>query len=1000
MVYSTNEIFPQLSSGIALSKGLSAFPSLWDGLVGYWSPELGKQGAQLFDFSNYKRNASFIAGVPATDYIPGKFGYALQLSASPEKYLEMGNIPQLENASKDLSFVWLMKEVNIGNNYNALLTFDADNALSPGVDIYTYSSDSLRIGGIGDGGEHNTSVVLNDGLWHVVAIVLQGTSLSLFKDGQKVWSDTVAHNHVDYTDSHILRFGSKANVGKYPGAIGFVAAYNRALSNAEVILLSAGASPLTSITNVFGKSAISDQTVSVSTLQALATLYSPLVNIPMTVAVTTLEASSSVLAPYYVGSSQVILPATLLLQAALQNPTILISSTVTPNVLVGTSTIFTPTYPGLGAMHNATKIISFNPLIIVTDTNPVKIASIDITDPNNPVSTTYTLTGAANATDIVYDSIFAKIYITCANGILVEMDATDLESYVVYNTGSTSNLTKVDSLPGYQTIFTSTDNTLGEIVVMDDSLKTLFNTDVRWMALTSKILACNINTQNGSILETDVRWSQLAEYLLGMDIRFNSIAFADYTEPISRLDFHVYLDNVELTDVKMDAINIYHTDDEKSRATIVLARQHDNLDITLDGVTSVITAQNALRIEIDGNIEFDGFISQIDADSANESVQVIAFTAEARGNERSTVNLSIPSINEQLNLHHALVHNPTIENPKISADEMNPSFYNGILVDAGWDEIQSVSRWSSFQNTESVAAEVSNGEFIPKQNWTYFWFATAKNFVTGLEWGTLNYIGTSPTALTGDTWEILGLAFKYQRKFDSKRTRLGTGIVYANDFKYVYTKDCKAMYNALKPHGSLTFTGTTLESYADKPSVYAIMEAKMGYMLGSAPYKKVSCKSGRLVVADQWEDKPDGLYVHRDESYDYRAYAQKILALEYQKLGNINGDILPKTSADIEIFIDGYYYYQIALLKRLNIDNTTTLGIYKNLNGFPVSVKSIEISSSTMKVNLRCDNQWSRTELLEIDAAYPQEDEDEYLHPETNVLQFTKFDPRTMGDVE
>lgn len=44
-------------NGYAKDKGESAFPHLWDGLVGAWGPSLGKQGLSLFDLSPYSREA-------------------------------------------------------------------------------------------------------------------------------------------------------------------------------------------------------------------------------------------------------------------------------------------------------------------------------------------------------------------------------------------------------------------------------------------------------------------------------------------------------------------------------------------------------------------------------------------------------------------------------------------------------------------------------------------------------------------------------------------------------------------------------------------------------------------------------------------------------------------------------------------------------------------------------------------------------------------------------
>ena len=110
-------------------------------------------------------------------------------------------------------------------------------------------------------------------------------------------------------------------------------------------------------------------------------------------------------------------------------------------------------------------------------------------------------------------------------------------------------------------------------------------------------------------------------------------------------------------------------------------------------------------------------------------------------------------------------------------------------------------------------------------------------------------------------------------------------------------------------------------------------------------------------------------------------------------LKNINGDVLPKTSASIELFIDGYYYYGLSLLTRLNFDNTTTSSIYNSNNGFPVSIKGIEINSSTMKVTLKTTNSFSNMELKEIEENLPDEESDKYNFSAFSKKVSSKYDP-------
>lgn len=208
------------------------------------------------------------------------------------------------------------------------------------------------------------------------------------------------------------------------------------------------------------------------------------------------------------------------------------------------------------------------------------------------------------------------------------------------------------------------------------------------------------------------------------------------------------------------------------------------------------------------------------------------------------------------------------------------------------------------------------------------------------------FVYYGPAAITGDLWEIDFMNYRFQREFDDKETELSV------------------------------------------------------YQIGTAPFKKLRVRNGSKITKSRWVDKSDGLYREKDAGYDFIGYAKTVAQLEYEKLQNINGAILPITSCDIELMIDGYYYYGLKLLTRVNIDNTTTPGIYKNNNGFPVAVKAIEIDSRSMRVSLKCDNQKSDQELQEIDDQFPDPESDEFNFPEESVRDFTKFDFGRFENVE
>ena len=115
---------------------------------------------------------------------------------------------------------------------------------------------------------------------------------------------------------------------------------------------------------------------------------------------------------------------------------------------------------------------------------------------------------------------------------------------------------------------------------------------------------------------------------------------------------------------------------------------------------------------------------------------------------------------------------------------------------------------------------------------------------------------------------------------------------------------------------------------------------------------------------------------------------------------NINGSILPQTSCNLNTTIDALFYYDLNILTRVNIDNTTKPNIYKNNNGFPVSIKSININSENMQVQLTCDNLKSNKELDTIDGRFPDEEDEKFNTPGFSIKVHTKLDLSSRETVE
>ena len=604
----------------------------------------------------------------------------------------------------------------------------------------------------------------------------------------------------------------------------------------------------------------------------------------------------------------------------------------------------------------ASRIISFNPLIIISDTDPVELVRVDVSDPANPNWSIYTISDLSvkNAKDIYYDETEEMIYIACAEGQILKVDKSDFATRTQIDTGDTDDLTNIDGIHTLAKIFASTNSTTGEIIALDNRTTSILNTDARAIIQVEDILTVRANAVIGAILSTDARAIAQVNTILKTDARAYYVP-ADkpqtYTginlNPTAQTDFHVYIDDVELTDsdLKVDSIIIDHVIDDNSTANFVLTRRHDDLNTDFAGNSVEITNQNSVKIYIGSRLEFSGNISNLECNSETETVQVNAIADEKTSNSK-TIGVPLSSLNADAHLYDAFLLNPVIDNPIIASDDENPEYYKGIRVDLGVEKKESLRRIRYMGLTSILAEKFQDGTFKPSQNDTYFWFGKGENVTTGQTLTTLRYVGTSFSGFNGDLWVLTGASYRTQREFDNIETDLGY------------------------------------------------------YTVGSAPYNDISVKNGKYIPKDKYEDRTDGLYRVREAGYDFTSYAQQVADIEYDKLKNINGTLFPKTSAIIQLSVDGYLYYDPSLSTRINITNTTSADIYKNNNGFPVAVKSININSETMRVTLKTDNNLSVAELDALDAQLPDETSDEFVFESDEARLFTKFDPNSYKTVE
>lgn len=1016
-----NNQFPTFSSGFAKNPGESLYPHLWNGLVGLWSPELGKQGDKLYDWSGFRHHGTLNGMDAATDYIAGKNGYALNFDGTNDN-ITCGNIPEIDTASQTMTIMFWIRTTAASNN--CIASYDSNDSLSPSVDWYIYNPSSLRLGGFGNTTEYNTAIAFNDGLWHHVAVVEEQTTLILYVDGVVRFTQAITQSHGNFSASYILRFADNSNISHFPGDLGEIRLYRRDLRADEVRQSYLGASPLTPSPVYINSPKGQQSQQSSETLSILDSIE----------VIDTLVQESETLS---------ILDSINVQDTSYQDSE---SISITDSIQL----LSTNTDASFGV-----KIISVNPLIFVTDTSPAEIVKVDTTDPENLTWEVQTISGINNATDAVYNSNTDLIYISGEDGQIIKIDFNDLSIQTITDLSDTDDLLKIENLDTEGFTFTSTENAIGELYLLDERNTALIDSDIQVLAEIKEFIDSDFKCIQAVTMDSDIQVLGENQVIMNCDFKCLTASVSTLT-PIPRTDIVVFVDSVQLhdTDIDLSTVNIIHNIDNKSQATFKLNRRHDRINTDLQGNTRTITSQNTVRIEIDGHVEFDGKVASIDCNYAqsNDSITVTA-TQNQPDVSYAKKLLSLAGLTEKLNLFHILVQNPRINNPYIDPTEVNPVRFNGIFVPFGEKRTQSVVRYEQIDSSGNFAEKIQDGTFNIRQNWTYFWSPTviqpklvAVNtpsrigilpsfsslgqpfhgittpaFTLG-EFqfpGTqatgktsmihFKYIGTSLAPVSSDIWVLKHANHRYQRIYEDKITLLGDGSIsiaqlteelpsYLNATSVFnelvdtsYINGSGVIQNKFKLAGNIDdFNIPEFNEY--KEIIHEIVKNKLGYYVGSAPYKTINTRNGIFEPKSKWIDEDNGLYSVREPGFDFTTFAQKVADLEYEKLKNINGTVTPETSCSIHLSFDAYYYFGLQLLNRINIDNTTESNIFKNTNGFPVAIKSINISASDMKVIIQCDNLKSTPELEEIDGQFPDELDPEYNESEQRTLVALKTD--------
>ncbi len=798
-------------------------------------------------------------------------------------------------------------------------------------------------------------------------------------------------------------------------------------------------------------------------------------------------ASSALTATF--DSSTIVSVSALTLASAILAPSLVLDvafsvSTITLASATSSVTVIVPQVASY-----ALKIISYNPLIFISD-NPLSITRVYTTSPENPTWQVQALSGISSPTSVSVDTGNGWIYLAGADGKILKIDIDDLSSYSTLDVTDASDFIAMGSYGNQYLAYGATNEVTGEAYIIDSRVDTTITTNfqvvVQLVGTIDTYFSTVESLTGGALISADFKVLSETETLIATNLTVLPSAYSSIT-PMGRTDWHLYIDNVEVRvdDLDLTSIHIRHVIGDESEATFNLARRHDKPNYNFNGDTSTITNQNGIKIYFGSTLEFSGKVAEIDAiyDKGNEQVKVTAYATQPT-EKYNSVLLPLPGLTENRSIYHVIMQNPKIYNPYIDPTSTNPKKYLGIRVTLGKKITESLYQAKAFTDTAALASDIIDGTFKPKQNYTYFWMVRARKIkqptitstvaltptqefekayaeafafnpygpfsdnsvsistfirqqqtlfqlfnksvqaefqtayitdanlgiisnLSSTELGFLHYVGTSLGGLTSDLWQLINATWWQQREYTSIEYKLGDGTITVAELEDEFPTKGDLVFNAIRGGGYIDGSGNITEAFktcqsasdfsinygrATADRVYAMLEDKLGYTVGSAPYKSVSARNGIYIPKERWVDEADGLYAEKNEAYNYLDFAKKVADLEYKKIKNINDSILPITSISLNLTLDAYYFYGLKLLTRINIDNTTEVNVYNGNNGFPVSVKSIELDSSTMQVSINADNQKSSVELTAIDGEFPDEDSTDYYQKGYKTRIFTKYD--------
>ena len=615
------------------------------------------------------------------------------------------------------------------------------------------------------------------------------------------------------------------------------------------------------------------------------------------------------------------------------------------------------------------------------------------------------------------------------DNIRLQITDTDIETseqLITIDSSFEANITNLSSAQKYWFKAKVKENISGSpeirgiLLYFNSAFYACFSTDLRTKILKVYQYLTNLVTNIRTIKKFATKlYTKAINYnKFSTDLRTKVVDY-DLIQPGTLNDFIVKLDGTELTDVDYSTLSItYNRNSTPSVATFVLGRYHDKLNYKLDNIPSEITEENKIEIYDKDDKIFTGYITQINANSNTETVNI---TAEDCRYKMSKISMELWygggyklkeytwRVFPYLEWYTGNLQTKYEKNIGTAVSEIVTAI-SGLI--SGYDTLTFANSFvPEYIETYNDCASLLTELITNSANAGWYIDANEKLKYYKVGQGNIKTLSLSSVDSRRHIYDVIVDNIILNKKLDSYcqsyNVKLGKEIIrrysrFAYEFsgsvydlwvdvvsKYEFSLFCfqrTIAYPSSFIYGS--YVGqrwasivpgtTTVIQYIIEHSEEDLTDIVVG---SGEPKKTLSLTNySKKTENIRWEQKTGAeilegskfrTFWYRGRPVDYNriikesdiflaeiqpeVYDYSAYAQELAEF-NLSQVNTLTTQSTVTLLLDAYKYYNIGLDNRINLNNTLQSNIYNNANSFPLNIDSVTINCANRVVTLNLTN--------------------------------------------